>query len=359
MSHLPERRIELVAYATDPRQDDLTARIRPHLAHWRSLVGLSDELAARTIRDDGIQVLVDLAGHTANNRLSVFAWRPAPVQVSWLGYFASTGLRSIDYLLADARCVPPEDEGQFVEKIWRLPEIRYCFTAPSPAPEVAPLPALAAGHLTFGTFQNLAKVSATAMDRWSAVLRALPTARFRIQSPQLAHAFERDRLLARFAARGIAADRIALHGATTRQAYLAAHAEVDVLLDTFPFTGGTTTCEALWMGVPTVTLEGHTMLTRQGASLMRTVGLDDWVAPDTHSFADIVLARAGDLPRLAALRLALRERARASPLFDAPRFAASLAQALHGMASSGHRAGTSDGPSDRSAEERKKRGLTS
>ena len=123
-------------------------------------------------------------------------------------------------------------------------------------------------------------------------------------------------------------DRIALHGATTRQAYLAAHAEVDVLLDTFPFTGGTTTCEALWMGVPTVTLEGHTMLTRQGASLMRTVGLDDWVAPDARSFVDIVLARAGDLPRLAALRLALRERARASPLFDAPRFAASLAQAL-------------------------------
>jgi predicted O-linked N-acetylglucosamine transferase (SPINDLY family) len=337
VSHMPGQRIELVAYGTDPRQDELTARIRPHLAQWRSLVGLSDALAARTIRDDGIQVLVDLAGHTAHNRLPIFAWRPAPVQVSWLGYFASTGLRSIDYLLADARCLPPQDEGQFVETVWRLPEIRYCFTPPSPAPEVAPLPALAAVHLTFGTFQNLAKVSATAIDRWSAVLHALPTARFRVQSPQLAHAFERDRLLARFAARGVTPDRVALHGATTRQAYLAAHAEVDVLLDTFPFTGGTTTCEALWMGVPTVTLEGTTMLTRQGASLMRTVGLDEWVAPDARSFADVALARAGDLPRLAALRLALRERARASALFDAPRFAARLAQALHGMASSSDR----------------------
>jgi predicted O-linked N-acetylglucosamine transferase (SPINDLY family) len=333
MSHLPRHRIELVAYTTDPRQDDLTDRIRPYFALWRSLVGLSDELAARMVRNDGVQVLVDLAGHTANNRLPVFAWRPAPVQVSWLGFFASTGLRAIDYVLADALCLPPQDEGQFVEKVWRLPEIRYCFTPPSHAPEVTALPALTAGHLTFGSFQNLAKVSETTMDQWAAVLRALPTARFRVQSPQLGHAFERDRLLARFAARGVSADRIDLHGAATREAYLAAHGEVDVLLDTFPFSGGTTTCEAVWMGVPTVVVEGRTMLTRQGASLMRTVGLDDWVARDARSFVDTVLARVTDLQRLAALRLALRERAQASPLYDAPRFAASLAQALHSLAS--------------------------
>jgi protein O-GlcNAc transferase len=148
----------------------------------------------------------------------------------------------------------------------------------------------------------------------------------RIQFPQ--------RRLARFAARGVSADRIDLHGAAPRQAYLAAHGEVDVILDTLPFTGGTTTCEALWMGVPTVTIEGRTMLTRQGASVMFTVGLDDWVARDARSFVDTVLARVTDLQQLAALRLALRERAQASPLYDAPRFAAGLAQALRKLASS-------------------------
>lgn len=345
ISHLPGQRIELFAYSNDPQPDDLTARIRPHFSRWRSLIGLSDKLAAGMIRNDGVQVLVDLAGHTGNHRLPVFAWRPAPVQVSWLGYWASTGLQAIDYVLADGRCLPPEDEDQFVEKVCRLPETRYCFTPPAPAPDVTALPALTSGHLTFGSFQRVAKLSETTMDQWSAVLRALPTARFRIQNPQLVHAAERDALLARFARRGVSPDRIDLHAAVGRQAYLAAHGEIDVLLDTFPYTGGTTTCEALWMGVPTVTIEGRSMLTRQGASLMRTVGLDDWVAPDARTFVDSTLERVSDLHRLAALRISLRERARASPLYDAPRFAASLALALRSLVScrGGHVAVTGAG----------------
>jgi protein O-GlcNAc transferase len=310
----------------------LTQRIRPHFALWRSLVGLSDEQAARMIRSDCVDVLVDLAGHTGNNRLPVFAWRPAPVQVAWLGYFASTGLSAIDYVLADVRCVPPQDEVQFAEKVWRLPETRYCFTPPFPAPEVTSLPALAAGHLTFGSFQKLTKLSNTTIDRWCAVLRALPTARFRIQSTQLALPTERERLVARFAARGVSHDRLSLHGAVRRHAYLAAHGEVDVLLDAFPFTGGSTTCEALWMGVPTATIEGHSMLTRQGSSLMRTVGLDDWVASDASSFVAMVIERTADLQRLAALRSALRGRAQASPLYDAPRFASHMADTLRTLA---------------------------
>lgn len=332
ISYLPAQGIELIAYSTVAHQDDLTARIRPCFARWRSLVGLSDSDAAQKIRNDGVQVLIDLAGHTANNRLPVFAWRPAPVQVSWLGYFASTGLRAIDYVLADARCLPEEDENQFIEEVWRLPKTRYCFTPPAAAPAVTALPALTAGYLTFGSFQNLAKVSEPTVDEWSSVLRALPTARFRIQSPQLAHAFERERLLARFAARGVSVGRLDLYPAAPREAYLAAHRQVDVLLDTFPFTGGTTTCEALWMGVPTVTKEGHTMLSRQGAALMRTIGLGEWVAKDARRLVETVVERVTDLPRLATLRRTLREHVLSSPLYDAPRFAADLASTLRRLA---------------------------
>ncbi|MBI3368898.1 MAG: tetratricopeptide repeat protein [Burkholderiales bacterium] len=331
LKHLPAQGLELFAYSTDPRRDALTERIQPHFRAWRSLVGMVDETAARTVHDDGIHVLLDLVGHTGRNMLSMLAWRPAPVQASWLGYFASTGLAEVDYVIADPHCLPAEDEGQFVERVWRLPETRYCFTPPREAPPAAPLPALATGQLCFGSFQNMAKLNAATIERWSEVLRALPTATLRIQSPQLDSPTQREVLESRFQVHGIGRDRLRLLGAVPREAYLAAYAEVDVVLDTAPYTGGTTTCEALWMGVPTLTMDGHTMLTRQGASILRLAGLDDWVVRDGESFAARACALVSDLPRLAALRGSLRDQVARSPLFDAPRFAIDLAQALKGM----------------------------
>jgi len=331
LSHLDGQRLTLHAYPTQPSVDALTERLRARLGAWTPLYGHSDEAAARIIHGDGIHVLIDLAGHTAHNRLPVFAYKPAPVQVSWLGYFATTGVAEIDYLLADPVSVPPEHQGHFSETIWYLPDTRLCFTAPQDAPAVAPLPALANGFVTFGSFQNLTKLNDEVLALWAKVLAAVPTARLRLQNTELGDAELRQHLAARLGQAGIAAERVSLHTPGPRGAYLAAHAEVDLILDTFPFPGGTTTCEALYMGVPTLTLAGDRLIGRQGASLLAAVGLRQWIAQTTDDYVDKALAFAHDLPALAALRASLRERVLASPLFDAPRFARHFEDALWAM----------------------------
>ncbi len=331
-AHLDRRCIELFAYATSAKEDEVTTRLRALFVGWRSLVGLSDEAGARLIRDDGIHVLIDLAGHTADNRLSMFPWRPAPVQASWLGYLASTGLPSMDYVIADRASLPEDDQGQFAESVWYLPHSLYCYTAPEDAPPVGALPALASGTVTFGTFQRMNKVSDETLQAWAQVLRRLSSARLRVQNKQMTDPRARARLQERMKELGVAPERIEMAGQIPdRRAYLACHDHVDIVLDSFPYPGITTTCEALWMGVPTVTMAGGTLLSRQGMSLLRCVGLDDWVASDVADFVERAVRHATDIEGLAALRAGLRARARASPLFDAPRFARDLEQALHGM----------------------------
>jgi protein O-GlcNAc transferase len=325
---LDRSKVELVAYVTQPMEDDVTARLKPSFSVWRSLNGLSDEAAAERIHEDGIHILVDLAGHTAHNRLPVFAWKPAPVQVSWLGYWASTGLAEIDYFLADPVSAPDSQRPHFTEKIWRLPETRLCFTAPTEAVPVAPLPAEKNGYVTFGSFQNLAKIDNGTLALWSRVMQSVPASRLRLQAKQLGDGATRQALLLRLKHVGIDAERVTLAGPSMRQAYLAAHNAVDIILDTFPFPGGTTTCEALWMGVPTLTLAGHTLLSRQGASLLTCAGLEEWVAHGEDEFVAKAVANACDVERLMRLRAGLRQQVLASPLFDAERFARRFETAL-------------------------------
>jgi predicted O-linked N-acetylglucosamine transferase (SPINDLY family) len=324
-------RIELIAYKTSHLEDEVSARLRPYFAEWKSLVGKSDEVAAQLIHADGVQVLLDLSGHTAHSRVPVFAWKPAPVQASWLGYFATTGLAEMDYLLADAVGVPENQRDQFTETLWYLPDTRLCFTPPNVEIEVAALPALSNGAITFGCFQNLAKVNDEVLAAWGEIFAALPKATLRMQCKQLGERAQADQLLARLQRYGIAPERVNIHGAVTRDAYLAAHAEVDMILDTFPYPGGTTTCEALWMGVPTLTLAGDRLLSRQGASLLTAAGLPEWVADNKEHYISKAIKLAGDLPELAQLRTGLRQQVLASPVFDAERFARNLEQALWGM----------------------------
>jgi len=323
IEHLNAGMIALVAYSTKPQEDALTARIKPYFAAWHSLVGMSDQTAAHKIHNDGIQILIDLAGHTAHNRLPIFAWKPAPVQISWLGYFASTGLAEMDYVLADPVSVPQSQQQYFTETICYLPDTRLCFTAPT-APEVAPLPALRNGYITFGCFQNLSKLDDAVLTVWARILQGLPNARLRLQSHQLKANAIRKLMLERLQQHGITAERVILAEPGSRESYLSAHAEVDVILDTFPYPGGTTTCEALWMSVPTVTLAGETLLSRQGASILTCAGLSDWVAKDEQDYVDTAINKSNDLPALTALRGSLRHQAQASPLFNAPRFARNL-----------------------------------
>jgi predicted O-linked N-acetylglucosamine transferase (SPINDLY family) len=333
LTHLDFARVELVAYPTLPQEDELTARIKPRFAAWSSIVDLSDEAAATKIRADGIHILIDLSGHTAHNRLPVLAWKPAPVQLTWLGYFATTGVPGIDYLLADRVSVPESRRDQFTETLWYLPDGRFCFTPPAEGArfEPTPLPALRSGSITFGCFQNLLKLNDAVLAAWGRIFRALPQARLRVQNGSLPFASARAQLQDRLSQAGIASDRVTLVGQAPREEYLLAHADVDVILDTFPYCGATTTCEALWMGVPTLTLAGDTLVSRQGASLLVCAGLDDWIAEDEGDYVTRAIALGSDLDRLARLRSCLRERVLASTLFDAPLFARHLEEALRGM----------------------------
>jgi predicted O-linked N-acetylglucosamine transferase (SPINDLY family) len=331
LAQLARSRIEVFAYPTHHAHDALTERLRACCKSWSPIFGLADELAAQRIHDDGIQVLFDLAGHSAHGRLPVFAWRPAPVQVAWLGYFASTGVTEIDYLLADPLSVPAQHRAHFSETIWYLPETRICFAAPRDAPPVAPLPALRAGALTFGSFQNPAKIGDSVLSLWAQVMAALPAARLRLQSTPLADAGVRRQMLRRLQSFGIASGRVSLHRSAPRAEYLAAYGEVDVVLDTFPFAGGTTTCEALWMGVPTLTLAGDRLAGLQGASMLSAASLPQWIAYSPQQYVERACEVAENLPALAALRDRLRVQVLASPLFDAARFAGQFERAIEAM----------------------------
>jgi protein O-GlcNAc transferase len=324
-------RMEFFAYSNSLENDDVTERIKHHLQGWQSVVGLSDEAMARRIRDDAIDILIDLSGHTGKNRLPVFAWKAAPVQISWLGYFATTGVAAIDYLIADPWTLPESEEANFTEKILRLPETRLCFTPPAIDVAVGSLPALRNDYVTFAGFNALSKMNDTVVALWARILHAVPGSRLHMMAPR-DHEVRVQRAVAkRFAVHGITADRLIVQGSVPRADYLATYQRVDIALDPFPYTGGTTTAESLWMGVPVLTLSGKSFLSRQGVGLLMNAGLPEWIAEDSDDYVRRAVSHAGDLPRLAALRASLREQVLASPLFDAPRFAGNFEAALRGV----------------------------
>jgi predicted O-linked N-acetylglucosamine transferase (SPINDLY family) len=324
-------RVEIFGYPNRPSNDETGKRIRACCRGWHSAVGLSDEALARRIRDDAIDILIDLSGHTVHNRLPVFAWRPAPVQVSWLGYFATTGVAEMDYFMADPWTLPESEEAHFTENIWRLPETRLCFTPPEAKVEAGPLPALAAGHVTFGCFNNLTKMNDAVVALWARVMASVPNSRLFLKSRQFAEASVRLGVAERFAAHGIDAGRLILEGYVPRANYLAAYQRVDIGLDPFPYPGGTTTVEALWMGVPVLTLAGERFLARQGVGLLMNAGLPEWVASSPDDYVAKAVSHASNLQRLAALRNGLRQQVLASPIFDARRFAMHFENALRNM----------------------------
>ena len=331
LANMDPDRVELVAYATSAREDELTVRIRRHFCQWENIFGLGRAKVAEKIRADRVHILVDLNGHTEGNLLPVFALKPAPVQVSWLGYWASTGLPQIDYVLADETSLSVSDKAYFTETIHYLPETRFCFTAPAPAIPVSPLPALHRGFVTFGCFQSLTKINGRTLKLWGQVLQAVPNSRLRLAISQFNNAAFQQGLLRLLAGAGIDQARVTVVGPVPREQYLASYSEVDLILDTFPYTGGTTTCEALWMGVPTLTLNGSSMIARQGAAMLTCVGLDAWIAADESDYVVKAVAHAADTRQLSNLRTTLRGRALSSALFNAPRFARNLEQAFSAM----------------------------
>ena len=330
---LDPARVEVIAYSNRPahKEDAMSARLRACCSAWRVIHAQDDAAAAAQIHADGIHVLLDLAGHTGDTRLPLFARKPAPVQAAWLGYFATTGVEQMDYLIGDPNVCPPEEENHFTETIWRLPETYLCFTPPDADIAVNALPALSNGHVTFGCFNNVGKLNDNVISTWSRILQQVPDSRLLLKARQLGDADMCAQLRARFASHGIDGHRLLLEGPTPRLDYLKTYQRVDIVLDPFPYPGGTTTMEALWMSVPVLSLKGSTMLSHAGENILRNVGLPEWIAADTDDYVEKACALAADLDALAALRSRLRAQALASPMFDAPRFARFFEAALHGM----------------------------
>ncbi|MGF6779518.1 tetratricopeptide repeat protein [Paraburkholderia sp. GAS334] len=324
-------RVELLAYATQPAEDDMTARMKPYFVAWCDVTGMTDAAMAQRVHADGVHILLDLSGHTSHNRLSVFAWKPAPVQATWLGFFATTGIEAIDYILGDRYVLPVDEENHFVEKPWRLPDSYLCLTPPQPEIAIGPLPMVANGAVTFGCLNNIGKIGDHVVALWSRVLHAVPDSRLLLKAPQLDQMILRTGMTARFANHGIAAERLILVGRTTRDAHLDTFNLVDIALDPFPYPGGTTSAEGLWMGVPVLTRRGDRFLSHVGESIVNAAGLPDWVANDDDEYVAKATAFASDRERLGALRASLRERVLASPLCDAPRFARHLEDAFEAM----------------------------
>jgi protein O-GlcNAc transferase len=325
--------VEVYGYAEVARPDQTTERLKGLAHHWRSSVGMSDQALAERIRADRIDILVDLAGHTANNRLTMFARKPAPVQVSWLGYPNTTGLSAIDYRLVDA-VTDPEGaaEAWASETLVRLDDGFLCYGPPPAAPEPAPPPGFADGAVTFGSFNNPSKLSAATLDAWAKVLARTPNARLLLKGGSLGDESTRAQFHAWFADRGVAPERLRLRGPTADPAdHLAVYNEVDIALDPFPYNGTTTTCEALWMGAPVVTLLGERHAGRVGASLLTQVGLADLVAGDVEAYVEIAARLAGDRVRLTEIRRSLRPVMAASSLCDGPAFARKIEGAYRRM----------------------------
>jgi predicted O-linked N-acetylglucosamine transferase (SPINDLY family) len=310
--------IELFCYSGVTIPDAITDRFRTLAEHWRITVGLDDATLAETIRRDGIDVLVDLGGHTAASRLLMFARRPAPVQVSYLlGHGYSSGMSEMDAFLADAELAPPGADALFSERLIRLPRIPLAYAAPDAMPDVAQLPGLREGRLTYGYFGRMERLNETVIATWARILREAPGSRLMLNSLPLREPAFRDLIAARFAAHDISADRLAMVATAPQPATWSAYGDVDVALDPFPHNAGTTTIEALWQGVPVVTLTGRPSVGRFGTMILRAVGMGDWVNEDTDSYVRCALQAATDVKRLAALRAGLRSRVAASPLCDA------------------------------------------
>jgi len=330
LRHHDRCRFQIFCYSNVSVPDAKSAELEGLADRFVNIAGVPDQAAQELIRRDRIDILVDLSGHTAGNRLPLFARKPAPVQVTWLGYPQTTGLGAIDYRITDQVTDPPgASQPHYAERLLRLPGIFSCFAPPEEAPEVGEPPFLERGSITFGSFNNPAKITPETVALWARVLQGVPCSRMLVKGYALADAGSRERLAALFAGHGVGPERLELIGNTASyREHLALYRQVDIALDTFPYHGTTTTCEALWMGVPVVTLAGATHRSRVGASLLGCVGLEELVAQEAQGYCDAAVGLARDAARLARLRVTLRPTMAASALTDGAGFTRQLEAAF-------------------------------
>jgi protein O-GlcNAc transferase len=321
--------VEVTCYAQVAYPDAVTRQMQEQVHQWRRTVGMTDAQLAAQVREDKIDILIDLKLHTADNRLLVFAHKPAPVQATWLGYPGTTGLRMIDYRLTDPYLDPPGgDETVYAEKTIRLPQTFWVYDPLTGEPAVNAPPSIASGRITFGCQNNFCKVNDGVLSLWAKVLTAVPASRLLLLAPE---GNSRRHVLDRLHESGIGSERVEFLSRQPRPQYLQTYQRIDIALDTFPYNGHTTSLDSFWMGVPVITLVGRTVVGRAGVSQLSNLGLTELIANDGEQFVQIAAKLAGDAPRLAELRRTLRERMQASPLMDGPRFARNMEAAYRQM----------------------------
>jgi predicted O-linked N-acetylglucosamine transferase (SPINDLY family) len=330
---IDKKRCSITCYFDNREEDRLTPEFRSAVDAWHVTYGITDRLLADQVRADGIDVLIDLTGH-AGNRLLLFAHKPAPIQLTWFGYVGTTGLKAMDYLLADRFHVRPGEEQYYSETVLRMPNGYACYGAPSYASPIGRLPVLDTGYMTYGCFNNPAKWSPLVMDAWAEILREVPTARllfkyYGLHDPQTQNLFR-----SWFDERGVDSQRILVEGSSEHRELLNTYNRVDLALDTQPYSGGVTTCEALWMGVPVITWPGKTFAGRHATSHLTNAGFEQFIARDRNEFVSMSIGWASRLDELAVIRSQMRDRMIQSPLCDAEKFAADFLGLLNTVVSS-------------------------
>ncbi|MBI5912159.1 MAG: tetratricopeptide repeat protein [Betaproteobacteria bacterium] len=315
-------RTEAVCYCNGVTQDRITARLRQSADRWRDIRRLGDADADALIRADGIDILVDLSGHTAGNRLPLFGGKPAPVQVTFLGYANTTGLDTVDYRITDGYADPPGTEARYAEKLLRMPHSLWCYEPQRAVPPANPAPVLENGYVTFASFNGAYKLNQPLMKVWAAILHAVPDSRLMLVNLPTGGA--RERIVAWLGAQGIGSGRLELHARLPTDEFWAAHRRADIALDPFPCNGGATTCETLWLGVPVITLAGQTFVARAGLSLLSNCGLTQLIAGSPEEYVVLAAGLAREPLRLADMRVRLKESLPGSPLLDAPAYTQAL-----------------------------------
>ncbi len=327
-----KKKFKVFCYADIASPDSTTERIKRNTSAWRSIYNLQDNQVIDMIIEDEIDILVDLAGHSGNNRLPIFLYKPAPIQVTYLGYPNTTGLYTMDYRLTDEYADPEDQDEFYTEKLHRLPGSFLCYRPPDNVPQIEELPALKNGYVTFGSFNNLPKVNVNTIKVWAEILKAVPESKLIIKTKPFNDTEVVGSYKNQFIKRGIEGERLLFHGhSPSAKEHLSWYNRIDIALDTFPYNGTTTTCEALLMGVPVVTLAGSQHAGRVGNSILSSVGLPEMTAHDTHYYIKIASTLANDVRGLSELRRGLRDALLKSPLCDGVRFTRALEKAYKEM----------------------------
>jgi len=327
--HHDRSQVEVFCYSLQARCDQVTQQMQDHVQHWRSTVGQPDAKIAAQIRQDQVDILVDLKLHTGGNRLLMFAQKPAPVQVTWLGYPGTTGLDTMDYRLTDPSLDPSAlDDAYYSERSIRLPDTFWCYDPLTSEPAVNALPCLEKGFITFGCLNNFFKVNDSAVALWAGVLKAVSNSRLLLLAPE---GSARQRVLDWLGREGIGPERVEFVARQFRPEYLRTYHRIDIGLDTVPYNGHTTSLDSFWMGVPVIALAGGTVVGRAGVSQLTNLGMPELIARTPRRYVQIAADLAGNLPRLSELRRTLRARMEASSLMDAPRFARNIETAYRNM----------------------------